>query len=124
MRICQMSICRLVGPSQLLPFMWCQKKVILTLAFCVRWMECGCHGSEIVDPDRGGRGAAGERKVRICMEGNRGGRAYKKPSRKSPDTCALRAEDICKVRITNKGMQTTIASKIMLSAAMQSRNAE
>ena len=45
---------------------------------------------------------------------------YKKPKRNTPDTCALRAGEICRVRIINRGMMTTVASRTMLIAAMES----
>ena len=78
---------------------------------------------KVVDPYRCGNDTAGSIIVIIHKKRNGVDGGYKKPSRKIPDTCALRTEEMCRVCMTDRGMQTTTTSRIMLIAPMESMNA-
>ena len=84
-------------------------------------MGYSVHNSKIMKSYYSGKNATGEIIYGICMNSSRVDRTHKKPRRKIPETCTLRVEDICRVRITDRGMHTRTTSRNAFIAAMESR---
>ena len=93
-----------------------------TRSCCIGFLDYIADNLKIVYPNRCRKNTARDI-VNTLPKNHRVNQTYNNPIRKIPDTCALRANDICRSRTTNRGMQTMIRSKTMLITAVASKNA-